>query len=92
VLWCGDLTEIDTVQGKVYCAAVLDLFSRRALGHAFGARHDADLAIAALRQAAARRGSRRTDTILATSRWCDDRLNPVNTRRPTSPPAVSGSG
>jgi putative transposase len=57
VLWCGDLTEIPTDEGKVYCATVIDMFSRKALGHAFGTRHDSDLAVAALRQAAARRGA-----------------------------------
>jgi hypothetical protein len=31
----------------------LDMFSRNALGHAFSVRHDADLAIGVLRQAAA---------------------------------------
>lgn len=56
VLWCGDLTEITTGEGKVYLATTIDLFSRRALGYAFGVRHDAALAVAALRQAAVRRG------------------------------------
>jgi putative transposase len=56
VLWCGDLTEIATDEGKVYLATVIDMFSRKALGHAFGRHHDAALATAALRQAAARRG------------------------------------
>jgi transposase InsO family protein len=56
VLWCGDLTEIATSEGKVYCATVIDMFSRKALGHAFSTHHDAELVIAALRQAATRRG------------------------------------
>ncbi len=32
VLWCGDLTEVTTDEGKLYLATVLDLFSRRMLG------------------------------------------------------------
>jgi transposase InsO family protein len=35
VLWRGDLTEVQTEEGKLYLATVLgDLFSRRMLGHA----------------------------------------------------------
>jgi transposase InsO family protein len=56
VLWCGDLTEIVTGEGRLYLATTLDLFSRRVLGHAMGEHHDADLAVASLQMAAARRG------------------------------------
>ena len=56
VLWCGDMTEIVTDQGKLYLATVLDLFSRRLLGYAMSEHHDADLVIASLRMAAATRG------------------------------------
>lgn len=56
VLWCGDLTEIETDEGKLYLATVLDLFSRRMLGYAMSEHHDADLAVASLRMAAATRG------------------------------------
>ena len=56
VLWCGDLTEIDTDDGKLYLATVLDLFSRRLLGYAMSEHHDAPLAVASLRMAAATRG------------------------------------
>jgi putative transposase len=54
--WCGDLTEIPTVEGKLYLAAVEDLFSRRLLGFAMSDRHDAEVAVASLRMAAAVRG------------------------------------
>jgi transposase InsO family protein len=30
--WCTDITEHPTREGKVYCAAVLDVFSRRIVG------------------------------------------------------------
>lgn len=56
LLWCGDLTEIDTDEGKLYLASVLDLFSRRLLGYAMSEHHDAPLACAALAMAAATRG------------------------------------
>ena len=42
VKWCGDLTEIPTAEGKLYLAAVEDLFSRRLLGFAMSDRHDAE--------------------------------------------------
>lgn len=48
VVWCGDMTEIVTAEGKLHLAVVIDLFSRRLLGYAMGARHDADLVVAAL--------------------------------------------
>lgn len=56
LVWCGDMTEIDAGEGKLYLATVIDLFSRRLLGYAMGARHDADLVVAALHMAAATRG------------------------------------
>ena len=56
VLWCGDLTEIVTDEGKLYLATVLDLFSRRMLGYAMSEHHDAALAKASLCMAAASRG------------------------------------
>ena len=56
MLWCGDLTEIDTDEGKLYLATVLDLFSRRLLGYAMSEHHDAALARASLQMAVANRG------------------------------------
>ncbi|MFK4213831.1 DDE-type integrase/transposase/recombinase [Streptomyces sp. NPDC030920] len=37
-VWCGDMTEITTGEGKLYLATVIDLFSRRLLGYAMGER------------------------------------------------------
>jgi transposase InsO family protein len=56
VAWCGDMTEIATGEGKLYLATVIDLYSRRILGYAMGAHHDADLVVAALDMAAVTRG------------------------------------
>ena len=54
--WYGDGTEIATGEGKLYLDSVLDMGSRRILGHALGEHHDAALAVAALLMAAAVRG------------------------------------
>ena len=56
VRWCGDLKEIPTDEGKCYLASVLDLHSRRCLGFAMGAHHNAELARTALCMAIAVRG------------------------------------
>lgn len=56
VLWCGDVTEIVTDEGKLYLATVQDLFSRRLLGYAMSAHHDAALTVASLQMAAVTRG------------------------------------
>jgi putative transposase len=56
VLWCGDVTQIDTGEGPLFLATTEDLFSRRMLGHAMSAHHDAALVVASLRMAATVRG------------------------------------
>jgi transposase InsO family protein len=64
--WVSDLTEIPTGQGKLYLASILDLNSRRAVGYAVGAHHDADLAAAAVQVAIAVRGGRVAGVVLHT--------------------------
>jgi transposase InsO family protein len=54
--WYGDGTEIVTGEGKLYLDSVLDMGSRRILGFALGAHHDAGLAYGALAMAVAVRG------------------------------------
>jgi transposase InsO family protein len=54
--WYGDGTEIATGEGKLYLDSVLDMGSRRVLGHALGEHHDAELACGALAMAVAVRG------------------------------------
>jgi putative transposase len=56
VLWCGDVTEIPTAEGKLYLATVEDRFSGRLLGYATSAHHDAELTCAAMCMAATTRG------------------------------------
>ena len=50
-LWVTDITEHPTREGKVYCAVVLDAFSRRVVGWAIDSRPHATLAINALAMA-----------------------------------------
>jgi len=64
--WVSDLTEIPTGQGTLYLASILDLSSRRAVGYAVGAHHDADLAAAAVCVAIAVRGGDVTGVVLHT--------------------------
>ena len=42
VLWCGDITEVVTDEGKLYLTTVIDLYSRRLFGYATSAHHDCD--------------------------------------------------
>jgi len=49
--WVSDITYVLTQEGWVYCAMILDLFSRRMVGLAIEARMTAELVLAALRQA-----------------------------------------
>ncbi|MFD4527300.1 IS3 family transposase [Streptomyces sp. NPDC058470] len=56
LVWYGDMTEIKTGEGKLYLATVIDLLSRSLLGYATGAKHDADLVVAALHMAGPTRG------------------------------------
>ena len=47
-LWVTDITDHPTKEGKVYCAAVLDAYSRRIVGWAIDSRQDATLVVNAL--------------------------------------------
>jgi transposase InsO family protein len=68
VLWCGDVTQIDTAEGPLYLATVEDLFSRRMLGHAMSIHHDAALVVASLQMAATVRGGDVAGVIFHTDR------------------------
>ncbi|MET8403631.1 IS3 family transposase [Streptomyces sp900116325] len=75
VLWVGDMTEIETGEGKLYLATVLDLFSRRLLGYAMGAHHDAALVGASLNMAAATRGGQVDGVIFHSDRGSEGGFN-----------------
>jgi transposase InsO family protein len=53
--WLADITYIDTAEGWLYLAAVLDLFSRRIVGWAMSDRMTGALTMRALRMALAQR-------------------------------------
>ncbi|MFJ9523415.1 IS3 family transposase [Kitasatospora sp. NPDC101801] len=75
VLWVGDMTEIETDEGKLYLATVLDLFSRRLLGYAMGAHHDAALVGASLKMAATTRGGTVDGVIFHSDRGSEGGFN-----------------
>ena len=50
-IWLADITYIETDQGWLYLAAILDLYSRRVVGWAMADHLRADLPLAALRMA-----------------------------------------
>lgn len=55
VAWVTDITYVWTDEGWLYLAAILDLFSRRVVGHAMSERIDRALVLEALRDAVGRR-------------------------------------
>jgi putative transposase len=63
-LWVTDITEHPTREGKLYCAAVLDCFSRRIIGHSIDIRQTSTLVIDAMAAAVARRSPTTDATIL----------------------------
>jgi len=54
-IWAGDITYVWTLEGWLYLAVLLDLYSRRVVGWAMGSRLTVDLAEQALRMALAKR-------------------------------------
>lgn len=54
-VWAADITYIRITNGFVYLAVILDLFSRKVIGHAISKRIDAELTLNALRMALQRR-------------------------------------
>ncbi|MDO0929988.1 DDE-type integrase/transposase/recombinase [Streptomyces sp. TG1A-8] len=75
LVWAGDLTDIETGEGKLYSATVIDLFSRHLLGYAMAERHDADLVVASLDMAAATRGGDVRGVIMHTDRGSEGGFN-----------------
>ena len=54
-VWTGDITFIRTLEGWLYLAVVIDLYSRKVIGWAMGSRINAPLVVRALRMAIALR-------------------------------------
>ncbi|MFD5755198.1 DDE-type integrase/transposase/recombinase, partial [Streptomyces sp. NPDC127044] len=63
-LWVTDITEHPTFEGKVYCAVVLDAFSRRVVGWSIDASPTAALTTSALAVATGNRSPRPGGTII----------------------------
>ena len=53
--WVADTTELTVVGGKIYLAAIVDLYARLVVGWALSSTNDSDLTLAALLQALGRR-------------------------------------
>ena len=60
-VWCADITYIRILNGFVYLAAILDIYSRKIVGYAIGKTLSPKLAIAALSIAIA---TRNTDNLI----------------------------
>ncbi len=56
-LWLTDITEHPTGEGKLYLCAIKDACSKRIVGYSIGARMTSDLAVNALNNALALRGT-----------------------------------
>jgi transposase InsO family protein len=54
-LWCTDVTEHPTSEGKIYCCAVLDVFSRQVVGWSIADHVRSELVVDALQMATWRR-------------------------------------
>jgi putative transposase len=63
-LWVTDITEHPTREGKVYCAVVLDAFSRRVVGWSISHNPTAALASNALGMAIEQRDAARDETVI----------------------------
>ncbi len=66
--WAGDITFIETREGWLYLAVILDLTSRRVIGFAMSAKIDRHLALDALRLAARTRGTLENDILFHSDR------------------------
>ncbi len=73
--WYGDGTEIQTAEGKLHLASVLDMGSRRIAGFALGEHHDAQLAYGALAMAVAVRGGQVAGVIMHTDQGSEGGFN-----------------
>lgn len=63
-LWLTDITEHPTGEGKLYCAAVMDAYSRRIVGWSIDERQASDLVVDALAMAVTRRHPDENSTII----------------------------
>jgi putative transposase len=69
-LWITDITEHPTEEGKLYCAAVVDVFARRAVGYSMADHLRTELVCDALGMALARRSHQPGATIMHSDHGC----------------------
>jgi putative transposase len=69
-LWVSDITEHPAEEGKVYCAAVMDVYSRRIIGHSIDLRQETRLVVDAMTMAVVRRDPRDDETIPHSDHGC----------------------
>ena len=73
-LWVADITYVPTLEGFVYLATVLDVFSRKVVGWAMSARQTVDLVQSALGMAVTARAAQAwyciPTAVASTRRWC----------------------
>ena len=67
-LWLTDITEYPTREGKVYCTAVLDVYSRRIVGWSIADHLRAELVVDALEMARWRRRPQPGQTVVHSDR------------------------
>jgi putative transposase len=77
-LWLADITEHHTDEGKLYVAAIKDVFSNRIVGWAIDERMKARLVVAALEMAVARRDGDVAGCILHSDRGSQFRARRVH--------------
>jgi putative transposase len=66
----SDITEHPAGEGKVYCAAVMDAYSRRIIGHSTDLRQATELVVGAMSMAVVRRDPQEDETILHSDHGC----------------------
>jgi transposase InsO family protein len=76
-LWVTDITEHPTREGKVYCAVVLDAFSRRVVGWSISHNPTAALTSNALGMAIDQRDASRGETVIHSDSETAQRAAPL---------------
>jgi transposase InsO family protein len=81
-LWMTDITEHPTGEGKIYCCAVIDAFSRMVVGWSIDSRQTGLLVTNALGMALNRRGAERAESFTPTRASAWAQLGPHAGRAP----------
>lgn len=76
--WVSDITYVQTAKGWVYLCAIMDLFSRKIVGHAVEGHMKKELVIKALQQAVSRRGTEKTKVIFHSDQGVQYGANELN--------------